>query len=83
MLTNTQNSTDHEPFHDWHIIDCLTQVECRQISLDTYQLRSPTHEITINKEGFDLYREDRDKFEKWVDDNKVVSVVRTDIANGD
>lgn len=42
---------------DWHSIDANTEVSCRQLSDNTYQLRSPTHTLTLNKEGFDLYRD--------------------------
>lgn len=68
----TPTPTDDE----WHMINQLTRTECRQMSDDTFQLRTPSHMITINKEGFDLYRLDPIAFEKWLDDNSIVATPR-------
>ena len=66
---------------DWHTIDAITGIECRQLTEDTYQLRSPSHSLTVNKEGFDLYRDDTAAghaiFEDWCHRNNIVAVQRT------
>lgn len=67
---------------DWHIINEPLRVESRQVSLDTYQLRSPTHTVTLNKEGFDLYRDGSHQgmvvFEDWCERNNIVAIPRDD-----
>ncbi|MFY3742100.1 MAG: hypothetical protein HMLIMOIP_002564 [Candidatus Nitrosomirales archaeon] len=67
----------------WHMINALLEVECRQLDFDTYELRSPSHTLTLNKEGFNLYRDDSTQgqviFEDWLDRNNIVSVPRDDI----
>ncbi|HEY0771015.1 MAG TPA: hypothetical protein VGD31_11850 [Sphingobacteriaceae bacterium] len=52
--TESQPSTSYPT--DWHTADELNKIEVRQTSEDTFQLRSPTHTITITKEGFDIFR---------------------------
>lgn len=52
-MTTTPNTYPTE----WHMIDAINNIECRQMSYDSYQLRSRVHTITINKEGLDLFRE--------------------------
>lgn len=57
---------------EWHTINVITEVEARQTSFDTFQLRSKTHTITLNKEGFDLYRSGPDElFSKWLNENHI------------
>jgi hypothetical protein len=59
----------------WHLIDSLSNIECRQLSFDTYQLKSLTNIITINKEGFDLYRDHTSQgqviFTDWMRRNNI------------
>ena len=65
---------------DWRTIDSLVPIDCRNLSDDTYQLRSPSHTITINAEGFELFRSgDSKAWNKWLDDNNIESVPRDDI----
>ncbi len=68
---------------EWHLFDAIANVECRQLSDDTFELRSPTHSITVNRVGFDLYRdntqEGRETFEKWFDEHGLTTTVRDDI----
>lgn len=68
--------TDSEFTDEWHMINQLTRTECRQLSDDTFQLRNASHTLTVNKEGFDLYRSDTPAFEKWMDDNSIVATPR-------
>lgn len=67
----------------WHMFDAIEEIECRRISIDTYQLRSPTHIITLNEEGFELYRDGSPegvlKFSEWMGENHVIPVRRDDI----
>jgi hypothetical protein len=67
---------------DWHPIDILKGVECRQVSLDTFQLRSASHMLTLNREGFDYYRNGTTRgfqqFEEWMIKHEIVSVPRDD-----
>jgi len=70
----------------WHPIDALNGVECRQLSDDTYQLRSPITVITINAEGFALYRDHtfdgQLSFNVWLRDNNIVAYDRKSHPNG-
>lgn len=77
MLTSTPNTTAESEYPtDWHMIDDIAKVQCRQVSHDTYQLRTYTHVMTINKEGFDLYRADDQAFDEWCTKNKIVAIPR-------
>jgi hypothetical protein len=41
----------------WRSLDLETGVECRQLSLETFELRSEYSVIILDVEGFNLYRE--------------------------
>jgi hypothetical protein len=62
----------------WRDANYLLGTQVRQISFDTYQLRSASHQITINHEGFDLYRDGSPAgqtiFEDWCSRNNIVAV---------
>lgn len=80
-MTSTPNTPPSDFPTEWHMIDAITKVECRQTSEDTYQLRSKTHIVTLNREGFDLYRHGPDaEFDKWLDENHIVSEKRDDLT---
>lgn len=68
---------------EWHFIDTENDIQCRQITPFTYQLRSVSHFLTLTKEGFDLYRDNSPQgqaiYEDWCDRNHIVSTLRTDI----
>lgn len=65
--------------HDWRILDAEKEIECKQISLDTFQLRSSTHVVTVDKEGFQAYiSRDRGPWVDWLLKNNVKSVPRVD-----
>lgn len=68
---------------DWHSIDVELNAECRQVSHDTFQVRSPTHMVTINSEGFNLWRDNsldgQLTFEHWLDDQGIRPEPRRDI----
>jgi hypothetical protein len=71
-----------DPEPTWRLLDALSDIEIRQISLDTYEMRSPTHHIMINQEGFDLFRSnDSAKWNRWLKDHNIVSVPRDDIES--
>ena len=65
---------------EWHDIDALTETECRQISEQEYELRTPAYTITLNREGFSLYRDDtlagKAIFTDWCVRHDVVTVPR-------
>ncbi len=63
----------------WHVINDPIGLECRQISVDTYELRTATHVVRVNKEGFDLYRESDVLFDKWLKDNNIPIQERHDL----
>jgi len=66
---------------EWHLLDAEEKVECRQLSLDTYELRSPTHLITLSHEGFALYLDNSEAgkiiFQDWCQRHNVMSELRT------
>ncbi len=66
---------------NWAIIPHYPAFESRQLSEDTYQIRSKTHQITVNKEGYDLFlSEDRpNSWAAWMEQNHVVSFRREDV----
>lgn len=54
----------------WVMLDPDTQIQYRQTTDNTYQLKSLSHILTINKEGFDLYRYGSiEDFEIWLAEN--------------
>jgi hypothetical protein len=64
---------------DWRILNELNGIEVRQISLDTYQMRNKYDVVTVNREGFNLYREHNyASFAEWMRVNNVESVARDD-----
>lgn len=80
-MTNgqTSNSEDEAIFPtEWHPVNDPMGVEVRQLSDDTYELRSPSHTITIDSEGFNHYRTSDSTFEMWMFNHKIEAVARTD-----
>lgn len=73
-LTNGQNSSEYPT--EWHTVNDLLNVDCRQLTDDTFELRSPSHTIIVDSEGFNLYRTNIDVFEKWVEDKGITASVR-------
>lgn len=68
----TGGETDVYPT-EWHMIDQLAHEEVRQLSPDTYQLRDKLAIVTLDREGFNLYREANTiQFMRWMSDNNVV-----------
>jgi hypothetical protein len=58
----------------WAPIQDVYGIEYRQTTADTYQLRSLTHIVTVNLEGFATYIRDPknvDDFEWWCTENNV------------
>jgi hypothetical protein len=78
LLTDTQSIPD-DPEYDWHMIDYILKVECRRTADDTYQLRTPSNIVTVNSEGFSLYRTDISAFEQWLDDHQIAVFSRNDV----
>ena len=74
QLTHSQSTSDFPS--EWHMIDAVHQVEVKQLDSDTFVLRSPTHEVAVTAEGFNLYRTSGKDFETWMDENLVESVER-------
>jgi hypothetical protein len=71
----------------WAVVNsnASNPIEYRRLTLDTYQLRSVSHIITIPKEGFDIFKasitDDRYKeiWNGWLLDNDIDSVPRDDL----
>lgn len=93
-MTPTLDASEQYPempegyYTDWHMVNDLLKVEVRQLSDDTFQLKSPTHSITINREGFDLYRDGsvagQAIFDDWCLRNKIVPVAHpTESSDGE
>lgn len=61
---------------DWHLVDTMSGHECRQLSENTYQIRSHTHIITLDTSGFEAYREGSEAFDLWMDVNNPVVTTR-------
>jgi hypothetical protein len=83
-MTNTPDSTSTdvpkvEYPTSWHLIDVLKGIECRQTSEKEYQLRTKTHIITIDPVGFELFRMDPVKFDRWLEIHNVKSYNRNDV----
>jgi hypothetical protein len=77
-LINTPNTTegnDNVYPDDWHVIDHLAGISCRQTSNDTYQLTNGLTMYTVNKEGFDVFRENHPTvFYAWLKEHKIQGV---------
>lgn len=56
---------------DWQMYDGMGKEEIRKTSADTYQLRTPEGILTLNQEGFNLYRDDKSAFLKWADEHHI------------
>lgn len=80
-MTSTPNSTDPELATPWKMIDCIQEVEVRQLAPDVFHLRNASHIVQVNSEGFNLYRTSTKEFEKWIDENLIESYPRD--PNGD
>lgn len=69
---------------EWHVLDEIGQVEYRQHSDDTHELRSPTHSIILNTEGFNLYLDNTLQgqviFEDWCTRHNIEPTIRTDLT---
>lgn len=63
---------------DWHMANALTNVEVRQLSEDTYELRSASYTMKVDATGFNLFRHDTLAFEAYVDAHNIATVARTD-----
>lgn len=68
----------------WERISHYPAFEARQMSEDTYQIRSSTHMVTVNQEGYDIFisRERTDSFVKWLADHHIESVLREEGEDG-
>lgn len=63
---------------DWHLMDVIAGIECRQLSDDTYELRSATTSLTLNKEGFEIFRRGNvAEWRQWLRDNNIVTTLDT------
>jgi hypothetical protein len=61
----------------WKMIDCIQGVEVKQIHPNHFVLRNATHEVTLTRYGFNLYRTGTKDFEKFLDEFLIQSVPRT------
>lgn len=73
---------------DWHMIDFELDVECRQISMDTFELRSPKHIMMLNAEGFNLWRDNTLQgqliFQDWLVRNDIkIHQREPEVENGE
>lgn len=67
----TQTSGESKYPTEWHSIDETNYILCRQTSDDTYQLKDSHNGITLNTEGFNLWRSNLAAFIKWRDETGV------------
>ncbi len=76
----TQTAEEFEKFPTvWRDVDQEYGWQVRQTSLDTWQLRSRTHVVTIDTEGFNLFRSGNEAvWEKYLTDNSITPVHRAD-----
>jgi hypothetical protein len=87
--TVTQTSGESDPSYptEWHMIDDINKIECRQLSDDTYQLKSLSHILTINKEGFNLFRDHSPQgaviWNDWLKRNNIISEPIVKVAQDD
>lgn len=67
---------------DWRPVNVISGIDCRQLSFDTFELRSASHTLVVTKEGFNLYRdgsqEGQMRFEKYLEDNGIELIPRED-----
>lgn len=67
---------------DWHSINVLANTEVRQLSEDTFELRSASHTVVLNKVAFNLYRDGSEAgnaiFDNYCERNGLHAVPRTD-----
>lgn len=63
----------------WRMFDSVVRIECRQLSDDTYELRSLTHTLVVTKEAFDLYRSEGELFSQWMYRHGVKAIPRADV----
>jgi hypothetical protein len=66
----------------WRPLDIELGIECRQLSLETYELRSAHSVIILDVEGFNLYRDSNpadptSAFELWRRKRNVQPTLRT------
>lgn len=81
-MTNTPNTTPEPDWPtNWHMIDSIQGVEVKQIHPNHFVLRNASHEVNLDKEGFNVYRTSHKDFEKFLDENLVESLPRTDNGN--
>ena len=72
MTQTPGESNEPEYPTDWHRIDDYLSINSRQTGLDTFQLTNRVTTYTVNKEGFDIFRENPfPVFKQWLWDNKI------------
>jgi hypothetical protein len=85
ILTSDEFEAEEYPT-EWRLLDEHFNIECRQLSLDTYQLRNELSVLTVNKEGFNLYRDGSFQgaivFNDWLKRNNINIEPRDDVAEG-
>ncbi len=74
----TVTPTSDDSNYTWRTIDHLNGIEMRQEGLDTYTLRSATHTVIVNSEGWDAYRQGGADWNSWMQRNNVGARVRDD-----
>lgn len=80
MTESSQSNLEASSFPtDWHFIDVIMGVECRQVTLDTYQLRTSSESVTVDSTGFKAYRTSQEAFEQWMNNNNIQVLVREDL----
>jgi hypothetical protein len=80
-LISEEFEDDYYP-SNWCDVD--PGIEARRIALDTFELRSETHVMLLDREGFDLYLKQTEKgdcldFKAWCKNHNVESRQREDI----
>jgi hypothetical protein len=70
---------------DWHMLDAIEEIEARRTSLDTYEVRSPTSQMMLSGEGFNLFRDRTPQgeviFHDWCRRHNIQMTRRADVQS--
>jgi len=87
LLTNTPSTTPPTDPNDdpeklfpgiWEPVKERLGFESRQLTEDTFQIRSKSHEITVTKKGYELFKTDSPEWQMWLFNNGITSTPRSD-----
>lgn len=76
-VSNTIGDGEFFPAYptDWHTFDVLRDIESRQLSADTFEIRDKRYTMVLDLEGYNLFRDDSPQgqaiFDDWMVRNDV------------